>query len=65
MDDNMDNNMDDNLTYTVKSGNIVTCYKLCHHLAKILGSYKKCNFRDINFNQKHFCIQIFLVILSF
>ena len=45
---------------TVKSGNIVTLYKLCHHLAKILGHHKICSFRDIYFSQKHFDIKIFL-----
>ena len=54
-----------NVVYTIKSGNIVTWYKLRLPLAKILGRYKKCNFRDINFNQKHFCIKIFFVIKSF
>ena len=46
---------------TVKSGNIVTWYKLRHLLAKSLGGHKICSFRDIHFSQKHFDIQIFLV----
>ena len=49
------------LISTIKSGNIVTWYKLRHLLAKSLSRHKTCSFRDIYFSQKHFDIQIFLV----